>query len=161
MRLAPFLLYGALVWVAAIAAAPALASSNSPAAVVVGLVIYRAASVVCHQIPERSFQLSALPLAVCARCLGLYAGAGTASIAALSVGFRVQHPGSRLGPLALVPAAWTRLALASIPTAATWVLERAGWWASSNAVRFATALPLGFAAAWIVLAALRAEEPIQ
>ena len=29
---------------------------------------------ICHQIPERSFFISGFPLAVCHRCLGLYAG---------------------------------------------------------------------------------------
>jgi uncharacterized membrane protein len=29
---------------------------------------------VCHQIPERSFSLLGTPVAVCARCLGLYLG---------------------------------------------------------------------------------------
>jgi uncharacterized membrane protein len=31
-------------------------------------------SSVCHQSPERSFQLFAEPISVCARCLGLYCG---------------------------------------------------------------------------------------
>jgi uncharacterized membrane protein len=31
-------------------------------------------SPVCHQIPERSFHISGYPLAVCARCTGIYGG---------------------------------------------------------------------------------------
>ena len=34
---------------------------------------------VCHQIPDRSFAWAGAPLAVCARCLGLYAGAALAA----------------------------------------------------------------------------------
>jgi uncharacterized membrane protein len=32
-------------------------------------------SPICHQIPERSFHLFGVPLAVCARCIGIYTGA--------------------------------------------------------------------------------------
>jgi hypothetical protein len=159
MRLALFLSYGAVIWLAAVVAAPLLALSGSAAAVVAGLVVYRAASVVCHQIPERSFQLATLPLAVCARCLGLYVGAGAAGVAALLDGRRSRllrsgartlfRPGSGI---------WMVLVVSAAPTAATWVLEQIEVWPASNAARFVAALPLGFAAAWIVLAALRAER---
>lgn len=141
MRLAPLLSYGVWLWIAAILGAPLLVASGSAALVVAGVVIYRAASVVCHQIPERSFQLSVLPVAVCARCLGLYLGAGVAAIGA----FRR----SRIPALGV-------LTLAALPTAATWLLERAAIWPATNGIRFVAALPLGFAAAWIVLASLRA-----
>jgi uncharacterized membrane protein len=42
---------------------------------VVGLVVQRAFSLVCHQRPERSFWMFGAPVAVCARCLGIYLGA--------------------------------------------------------------------------------------
>ncbi|MDT5061842.1 MAG: hypothetical protein QOH63_2301 [Acidobacteriota bacterium] len=38
------------------------------------LVIYKSFSRFCHQIPERSFYLDGHPLAVCARCAGIYFG---------------------------------------------------------------------------------------
>src|SRR5512138_2688166 len=143
MRLALFLSCGVLFWVAAIAAAPLLASSGSAAPVVAGIVVYRAASIVCHQIPERSFFLSGLPLAVCARCLGLYVGAAAAAMPAMIRGFWGQDRRSRIwnwsGPQSGV---WMLLAMAAAPTAATWVLERSGFWAGSNVVRSVAALPL-------------------
>ena len=37
--------------------------------------LYRGFSFVCHQRPERSFYLLGAPVAVCARCLGIYTGA--------------------------------------------------------------------------------------
>jgi uncharacterized membrane protein len=37
-------------------------------------VVYEAFSHLCHQIPERSFHIAGYPLAVCARCTGLYVG---------------------------------------------------------------------------------------
>lgn len=39
------------------------------------LVLRRGFALVCHQRPERSFWLFGAPLAVCARCLGIYIGA--------------------------------------------------------------------------------------
>src|SRR5574340_1207215 len=145
MRLAPLLTYGAVLWVAALVAAPLLAGTASPSLVAAGLLTYRAASVVCHQINERSFHIGGLQLAVCARCLGLYTGAAVASIAAAVVA-RPDARNSRL-----------RLALAVAPTAAAWLAERGGMWPGTNGIRFVAALPLGFAAAWVVLAAIRAE----
>lgn len=161
MRLAPLLSYGAVFWVAALAGAPLLASSASATTVVAGLAVYRAASIVCHQIPERSFWISALPVAVCARCFGLYLGASAAAIAFLaglprrSPAFISSYkPGTKAGRGSGVR---LLLAIAAVPTAATWLLERSGWWAGSNAVRFVAAVPLGLAGAWIVLATVRAE----
>ena len=40
----------------------------------IALVIYTAFSKFCHQIPERSFEIAGHPLAVCARCTGIYFG---------------------------------------------------------------------------------------
>src|SRR5438552_2016659 len=37
--------------------------------------VYAIGSLVCHQLPERSFHLESVPLPVCARCTGIYAGA--------------------------------------------------------------------------------------
>ena len=37
--------------------------------------LQRAFSLICHQRPERSFWIFGAPVAVCARCLGLYIGA--------------------------------------------------------------------------------------
>jgi uncharacterized membrane protein len=95
---------------------------------------------ICHQRPERSFFFHGQQLPVCARCTGLYAGAALAA------------------PIALVSAvAMTRsrarrvLLIAALPTAITWTLEFAGLMPFSKGARFIAALPLGFAAAWLIL----------
>jgi len=62
---------GALLFVALLVAAP-LAQANGSHWL--SLVIYEAFSHVCHQAPERSFHIAGYPLAVCARCTGLYLG---------------------------------------------------------------------------------------
>jgi uncharacterized membrane protein len=81
-------------------------------------------------------------MAVCARCTGLYAGA------ALTAPFAL---------LALAPLASSRarrlLAVAALPTALTWSTEFLGVAHFTNMTRFVAALPLGFAAAWLVFAA--------
>lgn len=41
----------------------------------IGVAMRHAFSLVCHQRPERSFWLFGAPIAVCARCLGIYLGA--------------------------------------------------------------------------------------
>jgi hypothetical protein len=43
------------------------------------------------------------------------------------------------------------LGLAAMPTVITWTVEFAGLAHFSNTARFTAALPLGFAAAWLVL----------
>lgn len=57
---------------AAAVAAPALAFANLSFAAM-GLVLFF--SPVCHQDPGRSLWLFGAPMAVCARCMGLYLGA--------------------------------------------------------------------------------------
>ena len=123
----------AALWMAALVLAPA--------------VIFPAGTLICHQRPERSFFVHGQQMPVCARCTGLYLGAAIA------------------GPLALLAAmplasgrARRLLVAAAVPTALTWTLEVAGLAPMSNAWRFAAALPLGFAAAWLVLGTLRAQR---
>jgi uncharacterized membrane protein len=68
-------LAGIIVWLAAIALAPYLRSQGHGLAPFV----YACFSPLCHQVPSRSFYIFGFPLAVCARCLGIYLGffAGT------------------------------------------------------------------------------------
>jgi hypothetical protein len=61
----------AVALVAAPLAAPIALAGGAPA---VGAVVYAAFAAVCHQLPERSFVLLGEHVAVCHRCLGLYAG---------------------------------------------------------------------------------------
>ena len=125
----------ALLWLAAIVAAPLL-----PA--LVSAVVYAAGSVVCHQIPERSFYLGASQLAVCARCLGIYAGgAGGAVVTALALRLPMR-----------VPTVTTKrvLAVAVLPTVVTVVLEMLGLWSPTNEVRALAGAPCGGAIAFVV-----------
>jgi uncharacterized membrane protein len=99
--------------------------------------------VICHQRPERSFFVGGSQLPVCARCTGLYVGAAVAVPLALLIATRLSARGARAA-----------LALAALPTALAWTLEFTGIAPFSNIVRFVAALPLGGAAAWLVLAVI-------
>ena len=126
-------------WVAALAIAPLL---PAPAAAI----LYAAGSLICHQLPERSFHLHAFQLPDCARCFGLYAG-GAAGLAAFLIArgrplFR--SPGRRF----LVTAA------AALPTIATLVLEHGFGWPFSNFTRALAAVPLAAVVAMVVAGAL-------
>jgi uncharacterized membrane protein len=114
------------VWIAAVIFLPGL--------------VFPFGQFICHQRPERSFFFHGHQLAVCARCTGLYLGAALAAPLGLAAAL----------PLAARPARWI-LAGAAMPTALTWSLEFAGVLPFSNMTRFMAALPLGIAAAWLVL----------
>jgi len=61
---------GVLIWIAAIIGAPYLRNRGIRGADF----IYACFAPICHQIPSRSFFFQGFPLAVCARCFGIYAG---------------------------------------------------------------------------------------
>ena len=115
-------------WVAAVLTAPVL--SAWPAAFVYGV-----SSLVCHQLPERSFHWGAAQLAVCARCTGIYVGAALATVAAAAVA------PARL--MRLRPHVREMLVAGAVPTIVTVLAEWAGVWTPSHAARFAAGLPLG------------------
>lgn len=108
-------------------------------------VVYAVASLVCHQLPERSFHLGAFQLPVCARCAGIYTGAVWGAAAA------VLAPS---GSTARLTTARRLAVMAATPTLATVVLETAGFWAPSNATRAAAGLPLGLVVAFTAVRAL-------
>jgi len=61
---------GTLLWLSAIFLAPYL-KSRSPGT---ASFLYALFSPICHQIPSRCLTFHGYPLAVCGRCLGIYAG---------------------------------------------------------------------------------------
>ena len=134
---------GACLWVAALAAA-----ANHPEGVW-SAIVYGLASTVCHQRPERSFVLNGGQFPVCARCAGLYVSGAWAALAAWFGARRAPRHTRRL------------LLLAAVPTAVTIPVEWLGLSPLSNVIRAGAALPLGAAAGWTFIRALRAEERLR
>ena len=139
--LLPVLATLAVGWSTLLLTAPALPTA-------LGAAVYLVASFVCHQLPERSFHLNGSQLPVCARCLGIYAGATIVACAGCLAWVRV--------PLAHWPAArLRRIAMASaLPTVVTVVTEWSRVWAASNVPRAIAGLTLGAGAALVVVGAV-------
>jgi uncharacterized membrane protein len=136
------------VWAAALPGAAYLTTLSSGPAQLLALAVYGLGSVICHQRADRSFHLLAEQLPVCARCTGLYAGAGLTAIAHLW-GLRHAMP-----PADVTPAARRLLAIAALPMAASIVYEWSTGDVPSNLARAATGVVLGAAVAYVILAAV-------
>src|SRR5688572_14459404 len=132
---------GALSWFALVVLAPELPPALAAA-------VYAAGSLVCHQMPERSFHWHGAQLAVCARCTGIYLGACSAAVLA------PLPPSTYAGWAASRARAGTLLAAAAVPMVVTVAAEWAGLWQPSSMVRAGTGVLLGVAAAIVVVAAL-------
>jgi len=109
-------------------------------------VVYAGFGTVCHQMPERSFALFGFPLAVCARCLGLYAG-GLGGVLLYPLVRRLEHGD--------VPARGWLLA-AAVPTSVDFLLGLSGIWANTHLSRFLTASLVGAVAAFYIVPAVAA-----
>lgn len=95
-------LAGAIVWLGAIFLAPWLAARGAAGP---ARFVYAIFAPVCHQIPGRCFALNGHPLAVCGRCLGIYAGIAAGLVLyPLARGFsRVSLPPVRVFLLLTLP----------------------------------------------------------
>jgi uncharacterized membrane protein len=121
---------GSVLISSAIIAAPVALSSGH---LIWALPIYHAFSLVCHQIPERSFFIAGHPFAVCARCFGLYAGFTLATIAYPLV--------CSLKKTDAPPRKW--LFLAAAPLVIDYALGVFGIWNNTHSSRFITGALLG------------------
>lgn len=145
--LAVLITAGAISWSAALFAAPYALTSGSPRLASTAAAVYRAAGLICHQRPERSFHLAGVKQPVCGRCTSLYLSGTAAAMLAWIVSRRPRAP--RRTRVVIV--------LAAVPTALSVALEFTGLLYSSNTLRAISAVPLGAAAGWIFIQSLRAE----
>lgn len=126
-------------WVALLILAPWLP-------VPVAGVLYLLGGRICHQIAERSWYLDGVQLPVCARCLGIYAGA---AVALMPGPWRVHSRAPR------DPAYVRRVVILAVAlNAATIAIEWTDVWVVSNGVRAGTGAALGVAVALAILQAL-------
>ncbi len=109
----------------------------------VATVLYAAGAFICHQRPERSFHLDGAQLPVCARCLGIYAGAAAGSVVSHARGLV-----PRLRPRTL-------LITGLVPSLLTLAVEWTGLVDPGNVVRGAAGVPIGLAAALVLVPRVR------
>jgi uncharacterized membrane protein len=121
---------GSIVWLAAIFLAPWLSGRGASGA---ARFVYAAFAPFCHQIAERCFVVSGHPLAVCGRCLGIYAGFAAGLILYPFVqGFaRISLPQTRL------------FLMLTLPMAVDAVASLLGIWSSPIELRFVTGFAWG------------------
>jgi uncharacterized membrane protein len=131
----------ALLWLALIVAAPYFAHARRPLA---AFALYRGFAAVCHQLPERSFFAFGFPLAVCARCAGIYAG--------FLAGLCAYPLARRLGDTSFPPRRW--LIVAALPACVDFAGGLAGLFVNTHASRSLTGAAVGLAAAFYVVPGL-------
>lgn len=145
-------------WAVLLPLASFAASQPAPARFWHGLAfsVYGAASLMCHQLPSRSFHLWLAQMPVCARCTGIYIGAAVAAIVATVRVDTVRPKTIRREPDARRDTRRARvlLAAAALPTAVTLIYEWTTGDRPSNVIRALTGAPLGAAVAFVVVKAL-------
>lgn len=141
MRLVMLVATAVLLWPVVLGAAliDRLDSNTS----VASSIAYLAASRVCHQRADRSFQTRGAQWPVCARCAGLYLAG--------PIGVLMAFAGRRRSPGALA----RTLAVAAVPTATAWVAEVGFGLPVSGLLRAASAAPLGAALAFAFICMAR------
>ena len=135
-----------IAWAVLLVAVPFAASQPhvSPMAAALIAGVYAVGSLVCHQLPERSYHLWAAQMPVCARCTGIYLGAMLGALGA--------RPLRALGARALRHSR-ALLVAAVTPTLVTLVYEWTTGDMPSHLIRAAAGIPMGLIAAWLVVAA--------
>jgi uncharacterized membrane protein len=153
--LRPILVAAPVVWIVALVTAVFVASRPSVGVpvYVLSAAVYEIGSLVCHQLPKRSFYFWGAQLPVCARCTGIYVGAAASALVATRMG---EAPQRQL---------WDRakelLLLGAMPTAVTLFYE---WFSGSmpgHWIRAAAGFPLGAIVMLIVLAAATPEPVVE
>ncbi|HEX7313372.1 MAG TPA: DUF2085 domain-containing protein [Pyrinomonadaceae bacterium] len=125
----------AALFLALIVGAPLLKAGGFGAAAEAA---YGAFALACHQMDERSFHVAGYKMAVCARCLGLYAGA--------LAGALVYPLARQLVRRDLPWRGW--VIAAAVPTSVDFALGFSGLWENTHASRFLTASLLGVVVAF-------------
>jgi uncharacterized membrane protein len=133
-------------WLGAVLCAPV--ANIGPMGRTLAGITYLLGSLICHQQALRSFHIGGAQLPVCARCLGLYAGAAIGAL--MSAAITTTESSRR--PLAL----WRMVLIVSaLPTCLTLAVEWLSMANPTNVARFTAAIPLGIAGAWLVTTVVR------
>jgi uncharacterized membrane protein len=106
--------------------------------------IYQGFHYVCHQIPARSFYFEGHPLAVCARCTGIYTG--------VAAGVIIYPLIRRVGRIETPRRLWLLLAL--VPMTVDFSLTFLGLWQNTHLSRFITGALFGAVASLYIVPGL-------
>ena len=120
------------VWAGVIVAAPLLKAGGI---ISISTPLYSFFSILCHQIPDRSFHIAGEPFAVCSRCSGVYFG--------LLFGFVIYPLWRNIDEIEPLPKFWLILSL--IPMTIDWSLTVCGVWENTYLSRFITGIIVGAA----------------
>lgn len=132
----------AVGWAVAIVSAPLIrASVEGELATRLAALTYAIGALVCHQLPDRSFHLAGAQLPVCARCTALYLSGAIGLLAWTAWRAPATRRSFRLAIVAL-----------GTPAAITYVMNVAGVWDATNAVRAIASAPLGLVLGAVVAA---------
>lgn len=110
-------------------------------------VVMAAFSGICHQLPERTLHVGALPLAVCSRCLGIYGGMFAGVAVYPWLGQWDGYARARAGYL---------LVLALAVPGVDWLAGVIHLWESGHVLRLATGAWFGLIAGYFLARAARA-----
>jgi len=142
----------AVMWLGVIFLPPWLAATGHSFS---AISLYRGLSGICHQIPERSFSWLGSPLAVCARCTGIYFG--------FVIGLMLYPFCRRVNDLTIPALVW--LPVAALPMLVDVCGDYIGLFKNTFFSRTATGLLVGIVAAffllpaWVAIAFPRSPEP--
>lgn len=129
---------------------------TSPAGAVLATLTRVVGSLICHQLPERSFHVAGAVVPVCARCTGLYAGAVPAAWLAW---WRWRHRPSHQGDVGFGRVmVLVGIAVNLLTVIAEWVAGSV----PSNHVRAVSGAMLGASVLWLIAAfATAAPSPLE
>jgi hypothetical protein len=156
VRLRAAFVAASIAWAVLLVVVPFAASQPHASAMAAALIagVYTIGSLVCHQLPERSYHLWTVQMPVCARCAGIYFGAVLGAIVSQLGKARRGRPWSALGRRKLRPYdARIALALAVVPTVVSLAYEWTTGVRPSHEIRAAAGAPIGLVVAWLVVAA--------
>ncbi len=152
----------AVLWAAALPLAPLGLGSSTASSIerVASSLVYLAGAVVCHQRPERSFDLAGHAWPVCARCSGIYLGAAAAVLLFLALERAGPHHSTVRDGTLRAAAARLAVGLAMLPAALSLVWEWTTGLTPPDLVRAATGVAIGAVVAWVVMRALSVEPAV-
>ncbi len=135
-------------WLSGIVLAPVLHQSGFLPLKEIGNFLYFFYDPVCHQMPERSFTIAGLPMAVCVRCFWFYLGALSGAV--LIMIKKRPFLNSISAHIYLI-----------VPAGLDFLLEKLGIYSNLFLIRSFTGLLLGFSLSHLIIWSLCYEKHVR